>query len=1034
MKYFVRQVLVSIILVCTFSVLFWPNKVLAWTETDQPIYVDSIGDRSAEGLLNMGRQVTLDSSGNVYVVEGTNHRVQKFDANGNYLRSFGSYGTGDGQLNAPSGVGIDSAGNVIVVDYGNGRLVKFDQYGNYLSTFASYGTGDGQLKWPMGVSIDTGDNIYVADYGNSRIQKFSSAGAFMMKFGSAGSGDGQLNYPSGVTVDSSGNIFVADTSNNRIQKFNSAGVFSLKFGSVGTGDGQFTSPYEVALDSTGNIYVVDYNERVSKFDATGTFISKFGSSGTGNGSFTRARSLVITDDDQFVYVSEFIGSRVQKFTVDGTYQLKFGGINSSYSFYRLYSVRTNPTNGDFVVSDTGNSVVKVFSSSWEYKYTIGSPGTGDGQFATPWGPYFMAFDNEGNVYVADSSNNRIQKFDSSGNFILKFGSAGTGDGQFSYPLGVAIDSSSNVYVADVNNHRIQKFTSGGVFISKFGTLGTGDGQFNKPSVLHYTLEGNLLVTETGNKRVQKVTTSGVYISKFGSSGTGDGQFTWPSGISTDSSGNIFVADTSNNRIQKFDPNGTFLAKFGTLGIEHGKFQTSTDVVTYSQNVLYVVDSANNRIEKFMFDRISPTHAITAVPGDATSETNLRITSNISDALSAVTAASYQVDSTDGSWSACDSADSSFNELTEEAHCELTGLTEGEHTVYIKAADSYTNVNGTGEYGVYTFTVDTTDPTGTVEINAGATLANTREVTLTLSSADSTHVKHSNSADFSGASWEAYTASKAHTLTTGEGTKTVYVKYKDGAGNESETYSDTITLDTTKPITKITDLGLITDVPDKTPLFYYFTSQTPRIKGTTEALSTVHFEYGDEDYTTTAAADGKYEITLPELPREQVELTYYAVDPAENQGSNKILKLMIGVENFPAELVSVIESDTDETPIPTDGTATPTPSTTSVMTVYGIQVVDAEGKTLANTTIYINGQEYRTDENGKVYLEAKPTEEMEYEVEINGKRVKGTVLGDQIKAEAVQTSSKEDGSKSYAWIWWAVGAGAMGIIGLRFFKK
>jgi len=47
-------------------------------------------------------------------------------------------------------------------------------------------------------------------------------------------------------------------------------------------------------------------------------------------------------------------------------------------------------------------------------------------------------------------------------------------------------------------------------------------------------------------------------------------------------------------------------------------------------------------------------------------------------------------------------------------------------------------------------------------------------------------------------WETYATTRAWTLTTGDGTKTVYVWYKDGAGNISTLYSDTIILDTTAP--------------------------------------------------------------------------------------------------------------------------------------------------------------------------------------------------------------------------------------------
>lgn len=101
--------------------------------------------------------------------------------------------------------------------------------------------------------------------------------------------------------------------------------------------------------------------------------------------------------------------------------------------------------------------------------------------------------------------------------------------------------------------------------------------------------------------------------------------------------------------------------------------------------------------------------------------------------------------------------------------------------------------------------DITAPTGTISINGGAGSTNTASVTLTLSATDdidpsgSLQMQVSNDSGFAGASWEAYNTSKAWTLTSGVGTRTVYVRYKDGTGNTSSGYSDTITLaDNTAP--------------------------------------------------------------------------------------------------------------------------------------------------------------------------------------------------------------------------------------------
>jgi hypothetical protein len=69
--------------------------------------------------------VAVDGSGNVYVADTYNNRVQKFSSTGSYLTQWGSYGSGNGQLYYPYGVAVDGSGNVYVVDTYNHRVQRF---------------------------------------------------------------------------------------------------------------------------------------------------------------------------------------------------------------------------------------------------------------------------------------------------------------------------------------------------------------------------------------------------------------------------------------------------------------------------------------------------------------------------------------------------------------------------------------------------------------------------------------------------------------------------------------------------------------------------------------------------------------------------------------------------------------------------------------------------------------------------------------------------------------------------------------------
>ena len=109
--------------------------------------------------------------------------------------------------------------------------------------------------------------------------------------------------------------------------------------------------------------------------------------------------------------------------------------------------------------------------------------------------------------------------------------------------------------------------------------------------------------------------------------------------------------------------------------------------------------------------------------------------------------------------------------------------------------------------------DSTPPTGTISINNGAAYTTSTTIALTLSCSDGgsgcSQMQFSND----GTAWsglEIYAASKSWTLTSGDGNKTVYVRYRDGSGNISSNYSDTITLDAVRPTISGTGTSNLTD--------------------------------------------------------------------------------------------------------------------------------------------------------------------------------------------------------------------------------
>jgi DNA-binding beta-propeller fold protein YncE len=172
----------------------------------------------------------------------------------------GIAGSGNGQFNYVTGLNVDSSGNLWVADYGNNRIQEFNEKAEFVRKFGSTGKGTEQFEGPLNIAF-SGGNLYITDSANSRVQEFSATGTPIARFGSAGSGDGQFVTPHGIASDPrTGNLYVVDSGNNRVQEFTAAGAFVTKFGTSGSGSGQFTTPTGVAVNASGSIDVLDYSD------------------------------------------------------------------------------------------------------------------------------------------------------------------------------------------------------------------------------------------------------------------------------------------------------------------------------------------------------------------------------------------------------------------------------------------------------------------------------------------------------------------------------------------------------------------------------------------------------------------------------------------------------------------------------------------------------------------------------------------------------------------------------------------------------
>ncbi|MCX6035203.1 MAG: C39 family peptidase [Chloroflexi bacterium] len=190
------------------------------------------------------------------------------------------------------------------------------------------------------------------------------------------------------------------------------------------------------------------------------------------------------------------------------------------------------------------------------------------------------------------------------------------------------------------------------------------------------------------------------------------------------------------------------------------------------------------------DTIAPTGSV-VIDGGATytTSTSVNLTLSATDAISGVAQMSFS--NNGSSWSAWESY------ATNKSWTLSSG--DGSKTVYAQYKDNAGNISSTPATDTITF--DTVAPAGSVVIDGGATFAASTSVKLTLSATDTTSgvAQISFSNDWSTwSAWESYATNKSWTLSSGDGSKTVYVRYQDNAGNISTPATDTITLDTVAP--------------------------------------------------------------------------------------------------------------------------------------------------------------------------------------------------------------------------------------------
>jgi DNA-binding beta-propeller fold protein YncE len=180
------------------------TKYVTDTGIDQVLIFDR-NERfvAAFGTIGQFKPVDTAISGDrLYVVDIQHHEVQVLDKRtGKLLFKFGKPGSAMGELFHPTNIAVGPDGDVYVVETSNFRVQRFTPDGKPVRVYGKLGDELGNFSRPKGIALDHEGRLYVGDAAFENVQVFDNDGRLLLFFGQPGGRGEGLNLPAGVTID-----------------------------------------------------------------------------------------------------------------------------------------------------------------------------------------------------------------------------------------------------------------------------------------------------------------------------------------------------------------------------------------------------------------------------------------------------------------------------------------------------------------------------------------------------------------------------------------------------------------------------------------------------------------------------------------------------------------------------------------------------------------------------------------------------------------------------------------------------------------
>ncbi len=298
-----------------------------------------------------------------------------------FISTWGKKGDRPGDFYSPISIAITPSGELFVTDLNNARVQRFTTDGAYLGEFPlPWDTPPRRSCMIGGMALDAQGLIYLSFMVQHKIAVYDPAGKVVREWGKRGAADGELFQPGGIVIRPDGTLFVADQCNHRVQRFTLDGQFVGKWGKHGSLPGRFggpepagsrfAGPHFLAQDSQGRLYTTEgVLGRVQQLTPDGQPMSAWGNKSEkpgGFGAYPTGFSQnsfgpvgVMVDRHDRVWVSS-LNDRVQCFTPHGTFLFAAGGPGHEPGQWARPHGMAMDGKGYLYVADAGNERIQKF--------------------------------------------------------------------------------------------------------------------------------------------------------------------------------------------------------------------------------------------------------------------------------------------------------------------------------------------------------------------------------------------------------------------------------------------------------------------------------------------------------------------------------------------------------------------------------------------------------------------------------------------------------------------------------------------------